>query len=68
MVLAVGGGGGPVMYNAITLVFTAVSNQGDNLVTNYEVGPSNGAYESLVCLCSWQLRSQNLANIGSQLE
>jgi len=29
-----GGGGGPVIYNAITLVFTAVSNQGDNLVTN----------------------------------
>ncbi|EGI68094.1 hypothetical protein G5I_03188 [Acromyrmex echinatior] len=28
------GGGGPVIYNAITLVFTAVSNQGDNLVTN----------------------------------
>ncbi|KAK1120528.1 hypothetical protein K0M31_012507 [Melipona bicolor] len=27
-------GGGPVIYNAITLVFTAVSNQGDNLVTN----------------------------------
>lgn len=23
-----------VIYNAITLVFTAVSNQGDNLVTN----------------------------------
>lgn len=30
----VGGSGGPVIYNAITLVFTAVSNQGDNLVTN----------------------------------
>lgn len=29
-----GGSGGPVIYNAITLVFTAVSNQGDNLVTN----------------------------------